>query len=235
MKYLDNAPPRLRDMHENNKEGQAKKLLGMLLSNPDMFDVWKRLGRQIKTDNEWIKLWQAIKSAIYNASPKKTTKLVKDEADDFREIEKQAKAFAKLIRTVHQSEVGRWHFDLECYEFFPEEIKNINNSNPGFQHGCWPRMGEMLDALATQASEKAKTVAASRIVGKKKTRWAETMFIRCLYRHLSKYSWKNSDSLFVNITEITNIVIEEKLLKCSKDSKDSTVTSQFTRTASKAL
>lgn len=57
MKYLAETPDYLRAMHKDGKERQAKKLLGSLLSSPKMSIVWIRLGRQIKTDDEWLSLW----------------------------------------------------------------------------------------------------------------------------------------------------------------------------------
>lgn len=76
MKYLDEAPAYLSDMHKGGKSGQEKKLLGLLLSDSAMIKVWTRLARKISQDLEWLELWQEIKNAIVDANPKRKLKLM---------------------------------------------------------------------------------------------------------------------------------------------------------------
>jgi hypothetical protein len=229
MKYLNNTPTILRDMHENNKEGQARKLLGVLLSDSNMTTVWNRLGRRINKDNEWIKLWQAIKIAIYNSNPKRKEKLVKDEEDDFKLIAKRANELAKLIKISHRSDGYSWHLDLVCHQFCPDDVmeingvQNWNNLDSIAQHEfaasimtSWPTMAELLEGLEAKAMKESADVESKRIVLKNKGRSNEIKFMRNLYKYFSQYTWEKRDCIFSSIAVITNIAITTKYLKTEK-------------------
>lgn len=227
MKYLVNAPTYLRNMHEGGKEGQAKKLLGLLLSDLRMAIVWARLGRQIKTDIEWLRLWQGIKSAINDANPKRKPKRVEYEAADLRWIATRAAELAKVIRIERRGTRDyRGFFDLQCHQFCPDDVMGFNgiptwsSLDSMAQYAAafdvmktWPTMGELLDGLSARALERADEIKTKRVVLKDKGRWPETMFSRHLYSHLSQYHWGKLDCVFANIATIANMAIETKYLK----------------------
>lgn len=241
MKYLVNAPAYLMHMHKDGKEGQAKKLLGLLLSDPRMSNVWKRLGRQIKTDIEWLRLWQEIKSAIYDASPKRKPKRVEDEADDLKWIATRAAELAKAIKIERRGVGYKGFFDFKCHQFCPDDVMNINgipewNSLHSMaQYAAaskvmktWPTMVELLDGLSARALEQADKIKTKRVVLKDKGRWSETMFSRQLHTHLSQYLWEKRDCVFANITTIATMANETGFLKI-KDNEG--VTAKFVRHA----
>lgn len=227
MKYLVNAPSRLRSMHEGGKEGQAKKLLGLLLSDSRMQIVWTRLGHQIKTNIEWLKLWLAIKNAIHDANPKRKPKRVEDEAADLRWIATRAAELAKIIRIERRTDRNYKGFlDFECHQYCPDDVMKINgipewNSLDSSEQyaaaheamKAWPTMAELLDGLSASALKRTGEIEAKRVVLKDKGRWPETMFSRQLYLHLFKYQWGKSDCVFANIATIANMAIMTKYLK----------------------
>lgn len=175
MKYLDVAPAYLIGMHKGKKEGQALKLLGLLLSDPRMTIVWTRLSRQVKTGIEWLKLWQKIKSAISDANPKRKPKRVEDEADDLKWIATRAAKLASVIRIERLGVGYKGFFDFPCHRFFPDEVMKINGI-PGWNslhsvQQCtavsevmrtWPTMSELLDELAAHALEQADKIETKR-------------------------------------------------------------------------
>lgn len=214
MKYLDNAPTYLRNMHEGGKEGQAKKLLGLLLSDLRMAIVWTRLGRQIKTDIKWLRLWLEIKNAIHDANPQRKPKRVEDEAADLRWIATRATELAKVIRIERRGTRDyKGFFDFKCYQFFPDEVMEINIPGWSSLEVEWPSMSELLDGLSVRALERADEIKTKRVVLKDKGRWSETMFSRHLYSHLSQYHWGKLDCVFANIATIANMAIQTKYLK----------------------
>lgn len=227
MKYLVNAPTYLRNMHEGGKEGQAKKLLGLLLSDPRMAIVWTRLGRQIKTNIEWLRLWQEIKNAIYDANPKRKPKRVEDEADDLKWIATRAAELAKVIRIERRGARDyKGFFDFECHQFCPDDVMEINgipkwrNLHSMAQYAAasdvmktWPTMAELLDGLAARALEQADKIETKRVVLKDKGRWSETMFSRQLHSHLSQYPWGKQDFIFATIATIASLADETGFLK----------------------
>lgn len=228
MKYLVNAPTYLRYMHEGGKEGQAKKLLGLLLSDYRMALVWTRLGRKVKTDIEWLRLWQEIKNAIADANPKRKPKRVEDEAADLRWIATRAAELAKVIRIERRGARDyKGFFDFRCYQFFPDEVMKINGI-PGWsslesnleQHARaskimveWPSMSELLDGLAARARERAGEIKTKRVVLKDKGRWSETMFSRVLHSHLAQYPWGKRDCINATIATIASLADEAGFLK----------------------
>lgn len=242
MKYLDNAPAYLRDMHEGGKEGQARKLLGVLLSDHRMDIVWTRLNRQIKTDFEWLRLWLEVKNALFDANPKRKPKRPSEEAEDLKSIAAHASKLAEVIRIERRvSRDYKGFFDFECWKYFPDEVMKLNNihswnSLDSFKRrsavnkimGVWPTMAELLEGLAAKALDEANKVKSKRTVLRDKDRWAETMFIRKLHEHLATYQWKKNDSIFVTIATLTNMAIKAKYLKTQADEE---VSAKFVRNA----
>lgn len=241
MKYLVEAPAYLRNMHEGGKEGQAEKLLGLLLSDPRMTIVWTRLGRQIKTSVKWLRLWQEIKSAIGDANPKRKPKRVEDEADDLKWIASRAAELAKVIKTERRGVGYKGCFDFECHQFCPDDVMKINgipewsSLDSMAQYAAasevmktWPKMAELLDGLSARALEQADKIKTKRVVLKDKGRWPETMFSRQLHTHLSQYPWEKRDCVFANIATIATMANETGFLKI-KDNEG--VSAKFVRHA----
>ena len=52
VKFIIEAPEYLKLMH--GKEGREPQLLGKLLSDKSLVRAWALLGRQIKTNEEWM-------------------------------------------------------------------------------------------------------------------------------------------------------------------------------------
>lgn len=234
MKYAVEAPAYLKKFHE--KEGQAKKLLGRLLSDSRMTIVWTRLGRQIKTNNEWLMFWLEIKSAIYHANPKRKPKRVEEEANDLKWIASRAAKLAKVIK-IGRRDVGfKGFFDFHCLKFCPDEVMKINGlSKWSSLHWAeqyaftsevmkaWPTMAELLDGLSAHALNQAGKIETKRVVLRDKGRWSETMFSRQLHSFLSKYSWEKQDGVFAIIATMAS---ETGFLKI-KDNEG--VTAKFVR------
>ena len=229
VKFIIEAPEYLKLMH--GKKGQASKLLGELLSDKRMAPVWARLGRQIKTNNEWMNLWQAIKMALREASPKRKPKRAEDESVDIRWIASRASELAAVIKIDGRKEKGyKGFFDFECHHFFPDENMQINGV-PGWSSRnwqdqyplasrvmtSWPTMSELLEGLATHALAKAEAVKQERMVLKDKGCWAETMFARHLHEHLKQYPWETRDRHFANIAIIGTLAGESNFLKTEGD------------------
>lgn len=239
MKYAVEAPDYLKKFHE--KEGQAKRLLGLLLSDSSMTIVWTRLGRQIKTDDEWFNFWMAIKTAISKANPKRKPKRVEEEADDLKWIATRAAELAKVIRIERRGVGYKGFFDFHCLQFCPDEVMKINGVSKWSsldsmeQYAAasevmkaWPTMAELLDGLSAHALDQAGKIETKRVVLKDRGRWSETMFSRQLYSFLSKYPWEKRDSVFANIAIIANMANETGFLKI-KDNEG--VTAKFVRSA----
>ncbi|MDP2851851.1 MAG: hypothetical protein Q8O23_00425 [Gallionella sp.] len=225
MKYLAEAPRYLKNMHERGQEGQAKELLGSILSDPEMSIVWTHLARQIKEGIEWLRLWQEIKNAIFVANPKRKPKRVSEEAADLEWIAIRAEELARVIE-IERGVGYKGFFNFACHQFCPDDVMKINGI-PGWsgldsmeQYArasevitTWPRMSELLDGLAARARERAGQCKTKRVVLKDKGRWSETMFSRQLHSHLSLYQWEKRDAIFATIADIANMAIDAKLLK----------------------
>lgn len=229
VKFADKAPEFLKGIHEY--EGKSPKLLGVLLSDKRMLPVWARLGRQIKTNHQWKDLWQAIKMALHDASPKRKPKRAEDESDDIRWIAVRASELAAVIKIEGRKEKGyKGFFDFECHHFSPDIVMQINGipewSSRNWQDQSllaievmtsWPTMSELLDGLATHALAKAEAVKKKRMVLKDKGCWAETMFVRQLHMHLKQYPWETRDYHFANIAIIGTLAWESNFLKIKGD------------------
>ena len=229
VKFADKAPEFLKGIYEY--EGKSPKLLGVLLSDKRMVPVWARLGRQIKTNNQWMDLWQAIKMAVHDASPRRKPKRAEDESDDIRWIASRASELAAMIKIADPKEKGyKRFFDFECHHFSPDIVMQINGI-PGWSslswqdqnlHATqvmpsWPTMSELLEGLTTHAMAKAEAVKKERMVLKDKGCWAETMFVRQLHMHLKQYPWKARDYHFANIAIIGTLASESNVLKTKGD------------------
>ena len=216
VKFIVEAPEYLKLMH--GKEGREPKLLGELLSDKRMVPVWARLGRQIKTNYEWMKLWLAIREAISCARLTSKLKPVKDEVDDIRSIAAQSADLAAVIKIAGRHEKGyKRFFDVECHHFFPDEDMQINGildwSSLKWQDRyepaskvmkSWPTMSELLEGLAAHAREEANAVGKKRVVLKDKGCLSENAFARKLHKHLAQYTWEPRDYLFATIATIAN-------------------------------
>jgi hypothetical protein len=230
MIYLKNAPAYLKQMHERGGGGQARKLLGLLLTRNEMDTVWIRLSRKINAEQQWRRLWDEIIEAIKLANPKRKPKRVEDEIADLEWIAAKSVELAKVIRVEPRSVGYKGFFDYPCYQFCPDDVMEINgvpqwSSVPPSERYItaskvmreWPTMAELLDELARVALRQAGEVKHKRIVKKDKERWSETMFSRALYSHLAQYGWEKQDCIFANIATIANLTIKMKLLKTNEE------------------
>ncbi len=240
MKWLDDAPAELKGTYP--KEHVLKGFLGLLLCDPRMEKPWKKLSRNIETDDQWLRLWLAIKLGIGNARSNRKPNPAEDEADDLRWIAKSANELARVIEIDSRQRRGyKGYFNLPCHQFCPADVMKINGIS-GWddidkmkQYAAaekllreWPTMTELLDGLAAQATARASNVSSTRTVLKVKQRWAETMFIRTLHEHLNRYTWKSTDHIYVTIATITNMAIQAKLIKQEVTEE---VTAKFVRNA----
>lgn len=232
-------------MHEMGQEGQAKGLLGSILSDPRMSIVWTRLARQIKEDVEWLRLWQEIKNAIFVANLKRKPKRASEEAADLKWIAMRATELARVIE-IERGAGYKGFFDFDCHQFCPDDVMRINgiqewsSLDSMAQYAAasevmrtWPKMAELLDGLALRALARANEVKTKRTVLRDKGdkgRWSETMFVRMLHQHLSRFTWNRVDSIYASIATITNLAIEARFIKTKIPEE---ITAQLVRKAIK--